>query len=853
MKKIYTIFVLFLCLFALPAVCQENDRSLTTTLEELRSELKNSSARIAENQKRFGQEYNRQHLKMIAVITQTNKLSLLLYTQEQRHTFDMAFALKEVTNGYKEFNSDKRPYDQVIGSLTFEIDRYARLIEALRRLPPEMKAIETDEVPDSLLYRNDSLELHLSNTNSSLENEIIQRAIKDTATAPFVLDEEDEQYRDSCIRYASNLLKMFAGQRDSVITDSTHYQEAYLRAKEAYDYAEERYTELDKYVFHEGQTPYLSILTNFKRQWAKMKRELNKAYDFEAMHKLKDTEKAFYNTISGSAARAFLVVACLIQLAMLALVWLVVFAILWLICRYTKLGNYLARSLLPLLSILVGTIFYFLTFGYVWGGNSYVLTGVENINTFLWLLMALTGSMLLRVKQEQIRHSFMIYLPTLLLSIAIIYCRNTFAPDILVNIVFVPVLAIAVLGQLAVCLIEQGKAPRPDSILGWVSLGVYAIALIIAICGYVFAALVCLVLWYFMLTALLTIFCISDLVDRKPDLFGNTWFHDFIKQVIIPMLLLLSLPWSTQKALDMFDFSDLYTRYYQEPFFQLADEATGVSTLCISALSIVDMAILFFIIRFLNRVVHAVWQRMRYAAFMRKNKRTSVRENEINLSLGNSIISVVLWAIYAVVVIVVWKIPTGSLGLIAGGLSAGIGIALKDILNNFIYGIQLMGGRLRVGDWIECDGIRGKVTAINYQCVQVETTAGTEMSFLNSTLFGKNFNNLTRNNSYELTKISVGVAYGTDVEKARSVILEALQQLRTKDKYGRELVEPEKGVSVVVDSMSDSSVDLTVKQHVLVAERVRYMDRGRELIYNALNEAGITIPFPQCDVHLIKN
>ena len=48
------------------------------------------------------------------------------------------------------------------------------------------------------------------------------------------------------------------------------------------------------------------------------------------------------------------------------------------------------------------------------------------------------------------------------------------------------------------------------------------------------------------------------------------------------------------------------------------------------------------------------------------------------------------------------------------------------------------------GDWIECDGIRGKVTAINYQCVQAETIEGTEMSFLNSSLFGKNFNNLTQ-------------------------------------------------------------------------------------------------------------
>ena len=258
-------------------------------------------------------------------------------------------------------------------------------------------------------------------------------------------------------------------------------------------------------------------------------------------------------------------------------------------------------------------------------------------------------------------------------------------------------------------------------------------------------------------------------------------------------------------------------------------------------------------LRYFNKAIHAIWQYVRYAAFMRKHNRTTIRANEINLSLGNSIISVLIWMGFAVVVIYFWKIPTGSLGLVAGGLSAGIGLALKDVINNFIYGIQLMGGRLRVGDWIECEGVRGKVTAINYQCVQAETIEGTEMSFLNSSLFGKNFNNLTRNHSYELTVITVGVAYGTDIKRVREVLVEGMQKMRTKDQYGREIVDPKYGVYVVVGNMSDSSVDINVKQYVLVAERIGYVDRAKEVIYESLTAAGITIPFPQCDVHLISN
>ena len=164
-----------------------------------------------------------------------------------------------------------------------------------------------------------------------------------------------------------------------------------------------------------------------------------------------------------------------------------------------------------------------------------------------------------------------------------------------------------------------------------------------------------------------------------------------------------------------------------------------------------------------------------------------------------------------------------------------------------------MGGRLKVGDWIECEGIRGRVSAINYQCVLVETIEGTEMSFLNTSLFGKNFNNLTRNNSYELTKITASVAYGTQVEKVREVLTEAMRELQTQDRYGRDIVDPKYGIKVFVERMADSGVEIVVKQFILVPERISYIDRAKEVIYDALNANGITIPFPQCDVHLIKD
>jgi small-conductance mechanosensitive channel len=878
-----------LCLLAVivitvGAMAQEetvNERSLTNTLKELNLELKTQYDQRPETQQFFNKEYKRQHQRMIDVITQTNEFSILLYSQEQSRMFDMAYALKKVTTSYENFSKGMRPYDQIINILNYEIERYARLIESLRRLPPEMKEIEVEieveKVLDSLINFNvnDSLDTTLSTITSTLEKEIIQIAIKDSASAPFVLDKAGEDYRDSCILYASELLKMFAKNRNAVVADSTHYKSAFLRTEEAYNYAEALYAELDKYVFKTGQIPYSEILSDFNTYWKTMKKEMRNEYDFDALNKAKAEDKEFYNNLSGRAEKAYTVSACSIQFGTLLIVWLFAFGILWLLRRFTKFKNVIQQKSSFLFSVLVGAILYFLLFGYFWQGSEYVHYGVRNVNTFIWLLAAVAGSLLLRVKPEQLRHGFWLYVPTILLSLFIIICRNTFIPDILLNIMFTPVLLVAVLGQLIVCMIERGKAARTDSILGWISLGIYSLALITAFIGFIFYALISLVFWYFMLVSLSTIFCISDLMDRYKEkrlderiedrrkhnayvygensdilTFRVTWLHDLIKQVVVPVLALYSMPLCVRLSLDIFDFTDLFSKYYFEPFFQLTDEATGVSTLRVSIISIIYLLSLFFVIRYLNHVIHVIWHHIRYTSFMRKHKRDYVRANEINLSIGNSIISAIVWMIYVIAVVEELKVPTRSLGLIAGGLSAGIGIALKDIINNFIYGIQLMGGRLRVGDWIECEGVRGRVTSINYQCVLVETINGTEMSFLNSSLFGQSFNNLTRNNSYELTKIIVGVEYGTNVEKVREVLLEAMKEMDTKDQYGRHIIDPKRGIIIILENMSDSAVDIAVKQYVLVPERIAFVERCKEVVYKALNNAGITIAFPQCDIHV---
>ena len=319
---------------------------------------------------------------------------------------------------------------------------------------------------------------------------------------------------------------MNADNRATVIADSMHYQEAYLRLKETYDYACTRYQELERYIFLDGQTPFLDILANPGYYWNKTKVDLREQYSLSELQKgldesdhdknLSEEEKdtKFYMHLSSKAENTLLVFACVIQVVVLVFFWLLTFLILWLLYRYTRLKNYIPRTKLSIISILMGTILYFLVFGFSLYGDEYINLGVAHVNTFLWLLIAITASLLLRVKPDQFRQGFQLYSATFLVVLIIISCRITFMPDKLMVLLFPPILLLVVIWQLCCCIWISGMATSIDRTLGWVALAVYLVAFTFSFFGYTFVALLILVWWYFLLAAWLTVVCILDLMNR---------------------------------------------------------------------------------------------------------------------------------------------------------------------------------------------------------------------------------------------------------------------------------------------------------------------------------------------------
>ena len=865
-------------LVSIPAGAVFNEKDLGKTLSVLRYELSQEVEKRATRQDRIDSRNRSQHGVMVNTLKKCNELALMLYSQNQDYTFDMTYALKEVTKQYEAFNERKMPYDEIVTSLDLEIDRYSRLIESLRRLPPELRDIK--EIPDSLKYRNDSIRSYAmpaAPRRGSRDRMVNgRRMLLDSLNAngnlsAFFLDDQGQADRDSCIHYAATLLKMYQDSKDRIIKDNEHYQDASQRLKESYDYAQDRYKVIQRRMFIKGTGRYDRIIKRFSSNW-------KRAYA-DCVNKYSRT-KAFDQTLAASEWRGpmvfgflgtqfgILLVATLLSLLLAAI----------LRQRIKAMQSDVFKHRLPCITLLCGTI--------IFGLCQYIIPKVVDNNFFqvassllivlAWIMVAILGSVLLRHSGEEASPRLKLYQPTILLGFLIIIFRVVFMPNRMMNIIFPPMIIIAVIWQLILCLHNRRFKADSDIIIGWITLAILVGVAILSWCGYVLLGIQIAIWWLFQMAMAEAIMAVIVLLDqfkvryldrkvaeyrkahptteakeRRGDTIRVTWWYDLISQVLVPVAAICSIPLCVYMALDVFDLTEISHQIFYTTFFDFKN-ADGKEIFKLSFYMIVLASSLFFVFHYLNYALRFVYKDLMFSHIRRTSGKDHVEANEINLSLSESVISILVWGSYVILTILLLRIPMGAVSIIAAGLATGLGLAMKDILNNFIYGIQLMSGRLRVGDWVECDGVRGKVTSISYQSTQIETLDGAVMSFLNTSLFNKNFKNLTRNNAYEFLKIVVGVSYGTDVEKVREVLTEEMKTLCTKDAFNREIVDPKRGINVTFENFGESSVDIAVKQFVLVSERFGYTARAKEIIYDALNRNGITIPFPQRDIHIIE-
>jgi small-conductance mechanosensitive channel len=182
--------------------------------------------------------------------------------------------------------------------------------------------------------------------------------------------------------------------------------------------------------------------------------------------------------------------------------------------------------------------------------------------------------------------------------------------------------------------------------------------------------------------------------------------------------------------------------------------------------------------------------------------------------------------------------------IIAGALGVGIGFGLQNIVNNFVSGLILLFERpVKVGDTINIDDQWGTITRIGMRSTVFETLDRSEIIVPNSDLISQKVTNWTFTSNISRIVLTVGVAYGSSLDKVLEILM------RVAKEHPDILNDPE--ASAIFTGFGESSIDFELRVWIAdIGKRLKVKSEMGQAVDRYFREEGITIPFPQRDLHL---
>jgi len=218
-------------------------------------------------------------------------------------------------------------------------------------------------------------------------------------------------------------------------------------------------------------------------------------------------------------------------------------------------------------------------------------------------------------------------------------------------------------------------------------------------------------------------------------------------------------------------------------------------------------------------------------------------------SFVESLVSAILWIILIMVLIATLGINTTSLAalLAAGGMA--IGMALSGTVQNFAGGLMLLAFKpFKAGDYIEAQGYAGTVQEINIVSTKLLTIDNRVVIVPNGALSNGNINNYSAK-KFRRADLKIDLSYGCDAEKAKTAILEIIaSQPLILDSNTKGAADP----SVVLSALKDSSVEFYIRVWTKSDDYWTVLFWLTESVYTELPKQGLSFPFPQMDIHLVK-
>jgi len=282
-----------------------------------------------------------------------------------------------------------------------------------------------------------------------------------------------------------------------------------------------------------------------------------------------------------------------------------------------------------------------------------------------------------------------------------------------------------------------------------------------------------------------------------------------------------------QEALNL-DPTNIQTSW--EKFSNTAmDYAPKIATAVVSALLILLIGL--WIIKIIKKLTQRVFEKQK-----------------ADLSLSRFLINLIDWGLKILLFIIVITqlgVQTSAFVAMIGAAGLAVGLALQGSLSNFAGGVLILTLRpFKIGDYISSStGVSGTVVLIDIFNTKLQTPQNQLVVVPNGTLSNSSITNFTELGTRR-TWFDIGVSYSADLKKAKDILLSVAE----KNTYAHKDPAPQ----IVVTALGNSSVNLSVR---VTTSNDDFWTMNEQLIIDckkALDEAGIEIPFPQTDVHIIQ-
>lgn len=779
MKKRLYIIILLMVAFVLPSNAVLKEANLDTTLYMLRTELTNYHIDLEKQNQAAKAQQLAVIQELISIVKQADQNSIMLYSQRNGYIFDMTYACHEATEQFKKFKSKAVPFRQMIKKNNVEVARFDSLI--------------------NYLYGMNTM----------------------------FLSEEAQVNRNVDLTLAVNIRRQLVEKQKQLQAYVQAYDRTDRKLQALNDYANRRYEDIQNSIFNNGGDNYLRILRNISMNYKEAKTSVTEKY------------KPVPGMMSQWDVRIIFILFGIIVFWGLISIFLNLFTIRIVITQLMKHGmfenrkeSFMAKRPCLIMAMTVVTFAFILGIVRMAVTQNFVIMASQLLVEYSWLVGVILVSILLRVDNDKIKNTFRIYSPLMLVGFIVIVFRIILIPNDLVNLIFPPVLLLCALWQWNVIGRKHNQVLRTDKTYAFISLAVFGVSTIFAWTGFTLLAVQLIIWWTMQLTCVLTITCcegwLSVYAKRKKladKAITDKWLYRFIYKVLLPISGVLSFIISIYWAADVFNMSDTTWEIFNKDYIK-------TSNFTASLFSISEVACLYFLFNYIN---------ITSVDFMRHHfEKADPASAASKIVMFKNVMQVIIWGIWLMIALNVFQVGKSWLLAIFAGLSTGLGFASKDILENIYYGISLMMGRVKVGDYIICDGTRGKVSSISYTSTMLEATDGSVIAFQNSQLFSKNYKNMTKNHGYELDILEVGIAYGSNVKEVKQILIEALMKL--------DCIYQDKGVKVLLKSFDDSCITLKIVVWVNVLTQAIDDATIMECIYDTLNDHNIEIPFPQREI-----